>query len=1004
MLILQDLAVNAVKAPRFVPCDGLELSWKLVSDRQGVLQKDYRIVITAADGSVIYDTEVVDASRSVHVPLDITLDSRADYLLDLLVTDNTGDTAESTLALSTAIDPEEWEAQWIKPRRHIEGWAPYLRTKFVCRPDIRRAKLYVCGLGCGEYTINGMPVSHDLIDPPISNYEREVYYRIYDVTSLLGEQNTFVALLGEGWYSQSRVWGSHGMKYGDVCLLCRLEIEYADGEMQVITSGTEDWTYKYSPITSNNLYAGETYDCRLETPDVHDYNGDDSDWGSVVEDTTPRGTLRLCEMPAVRVTRTLPAVSVKQASGRNDGAWIIDFGENVAGVVELHTRNSPRGAQYILRYAETINEDGTLDHRSTGGFATQCIQQDIYIARGDAEGETWSPRFTYHGFRYVEITGYHDLRAYGTDPELSVAVCRVVNTALDATGTFESTHRDLDRLHRIMTTTFLSNYHGIPEDCPAREKCGWLGDAEVVSDTCIYNLDVEASYRKYLRDMKSSDDVYGVWQMIAPGKRGCGEATPLWGCANVIIPHRMYRYYGCESVIHENWHMMEKWMAHEIMDARKNVEETGSAYIITRGLGDWCPPVGNRSPRRIPVPESSTAMFYETATIMATLAAELELPTSVDYAALAASIKEAFNELYWIPELHRYSTWGTCGVALQIGLCPDGEEEHLLNALLALMAEDDYAMPTGIYGNKYLVPALAERGHGDLALKFLLSRDHASFGTMLDDGATSLWECLEMRGIGQPREKDCASYNHPMHAGFAYFYHAHVGGIRPLKPGFAEFEIKPCYFADIPAATVCHISPYGEIVVAFERKGGKTTYSVTVPANTVAHFRAGGMDETVGSGTHIFVTREGGAPLPCKKLHPAATLPVYATGGSAGADLCALADGDPITVRPGETVFVRTGLAMAVPDGYVGLICARSGMACKRGLAPANKVGVIDSDYRGEVMVALYNHGSSPQTVQPGDRIAQLLLLPVPIAAIAEVDDLDATTRGAGGFGSTGTR
>ena len=106
------------------------------------------------------------------------------------------------------------------------------------------------------------------------------------------------------------------------------------------------------------------------------------------------------------------------------------------------------------------------------------------------------------------------------------------------------------------------------------------------------------------------------------------------------------------------------------------------------------------------------------------------------------------------------------------------------------------------------------------------------------------------------------------------------------------------------------------------------------------------------------------------KLDPAAILPTYATAGSAGADLYALPVGDPVVVNPGETAFLRTGLAAAIPAGYVGLIFARSGLACKRGLAPANKVGVVDSDYRGEFIVALHNHGSQPQTIAHGERIA----------------------------------
>ena len=144
--------------------------------------------------------------------------------------------------------------------------------------------------------------------------------------------------------------------------------------------------------------------------------------------------------------------------------------------------------------------------------------------------------------------------------------------------------------------------------------------------------------------------------------------------------------------------------------------------------------------------------------------------------------------------------------------------------------------------------------------------------------------------------------------------------------------------------------------------------------------------------------------LKIKKLHPAAILPTYGSAGAAGADLYALPQGDPITILPGETVMIHTGLSMAIPEGYVGLNFARSGLAAKRGLAPANKVGVIDSDYRGELMVALHNHGDVPQTVEPGDRVAQFLIMPVIQANFCEVDELDETDRGAGGFGSTGRK
>ncbi len=140
-----------------------------------------------------------------------------------------------------------------------------------------------------------------------------------------------------------------------------------------------------------------------------------------------------------------------------------------------------------------------------------------------------------------------------------------------------------------------------------------------------------------------------------------------------------------------------------------------------------------------------------------------------------------------------------------------------------------------------------------------------------------------------------------------------------------------------------------------------------------------------------------------QRLDERAVEPRYGSAAAAGADLYGLLDA-PLTLQSGETALVRTGLAVEIPEGFVGLVCARSGLATKRGLAPANKVGVIDADYRGEVMVALHNHSTTSQTIEHGERIAQLVLVPYLTAAYEEADSLSDTDRGIGGFGSTGTK
>jgi dUTP pyrophosphatase len=140
-----------------------------------------------------------------------------------------------------------------------------------------------------------------------------------------------------------------------------------------------------------------------------------------------------------------------------------------------------------------------------------------------------------------------------------------------------------------------------------------------------------------------------------------------------------------------------------------------------------------------------------------------------------------------------------------------------------------------------------------------------------------------------------------------------------------------------------------------------------------------------------------------KLLYPHAKMPVYGTEFSAGADLCACLEA-PVTLMPGETKMISIGIAMEIPVGYAGLVYARSGLASKRGLAPANKVGVVDCDYRGEFFVPLRNYGTEPQTIEPGDRIAQMIITPYLTANFVEAQELSDTCRGLGGFGSTGVK
>ena len=825
MVRLYDLTVERVKEPLAVKRSGVRFGWKLDSDEKDVMQTGYSLTVFL-DGEPVWEKKE-DTDSTVDITADAEFLPGKLYTVEVTAKTSAGECFGESFF---AVEPEI-KGTFIKPAKHIEGACVYFRRDFVCEKPVKRATAYVAGLGYGVLYLNGERVDNVFYDAPFTNYEKEVLYRAYDVTKQIKEQNCVGVHCGEGFYAQSRVWANKAFKYGDICCFAQVNIEYDDGEEDVVFTEPGSWQTMYSPTILSNAHGGEIHDARRETPGWCTYGFKDEDLRPAVADTVPKGSLHGAVMPPCRVIRRIKPKAIKQIHGKDSGLWVYDMGENYAGTVTLRPPHSAEGATYVLRFAETVDENGQLDYRSTGVYHVYCQQQHIYICSGQKD-EEWTPEFNWHGFRYVEVTGF-----YGRDPQPEMIEGLAISTDFDTTGKIETSSDDLNNLQTVMMRTIRSNYHGFPEDCPAREKCGWLGDAEVVCDTAMYNYDMAASYEKYLRDIRTSRDVYGDWTMIAPGKRTCGFGTPLWGCAQVIIPYKLYMLCGDKAVLEENYRYMCDWIEHE-----KNRSED---LIISEGLGDWCPPVGHESERRIPVKHSSTFMFYETTVIMEKVS-ELLGYDGLPYRALAAKIKESINRNFYDKEKHSYGYQASNGCAWLLHVVPEEDRDALVKATHDMIVDDKFVMTTGIFGNKYLLPMLYETGLGEDAMKIMFGRTFYDFGTMLDDNATSLWECLNMQSVGMKTE--VASYDHPMHSGFAYMYYAQLAGIKPVQPGFKSFEISPC-LTGAPEKVYAELKTVNGLIVS-DRNGD--TLKVTVPANTKCIVKFGGVETTVGSGEYTF--------------------------------------------------------------------------------------------------------------------------------------------------------
>lgn len=837
MLRISDIRVCGVSHPNGVAAGEATLSWQLSVQGAGVFQKYYQIALKDEDKTV-YSTGKVESSRHTDISLSAAcLAAGRVYEVTVTVWDEQGRVSSAASAFATAYG--DLPSVFIRPARHFLGGSVYFKRILNVSRPLRRATLCAVALGFGDFYLDGMPLTDHYFDGGFTNFEQKVLWRTYDMTPYLTEgAHTLTVHAADGFWAQTRVWAKgtrHGAKlppYSDTpCLWAAAVLQYEDGSEETVTTAGEGWLCAPGPVLTANVYAGEVYDARRELADAFLPTSGPA-WYAAVPDTAYKGALAPTVMPPCRLLEILPAVAVSRLAGRaEDMRFVYDFGRNLAGNVRLRMPPCPAGTQVTVRYAETVTESGEPDLRSIGGIATLNIQQDTYIAKGDPDGEVWEPAFSYKGFRYAEVTGL-----FTDTPRAEDAVALAISCDLPSYSRFASGNTMLDRLFAVTLDTFRNNYHFFPEDCPAREKCGWLGDAQWCTDLWLLHFDSATALVKYCGDIFDSYEVYGMIPMIAPGRRHCGKGSVLWGLATVRIPYLLWKYAGMESILERAYPYMREWMEDQVMSTR--------GLLPTEGLGDWLPPVGNGSPERTPVAHSSAIGLYDGARMLAEIAERLGHPDEAmvwrDY---AARLKNAFNRAYYNRETGSYGYDGTDAAAITLGLAPS--PSRTFDALCARLAERDCRMTTGAWGNAYLLPLLAKRGRTDLMLSVMFAPAHKNFRSALEGGATSLPERLELSWSSEPKGSHVGSYDHPMHGACMHLVYTALLGIEPLEPGFASFSFSPAGYGELGGFSGELSTPCGRISVTVSERG---RVDLTVPVGTKCHVRG----NVLGPGDYHF--------------------------------------------------------------------------------------------------------------------------------------------------------
>ncbi len=783
------------------------------------------------------------------------------------------------------LGPEDWDARWISPAEgeaappgHRPAWR--LRGTCVIPGAARTARLYVTAHGIYEAFLNGQRVGDAELTPGFTAYGHRLQVQTYDVTDQVrvGE-NVLGALLSDGWFrGQVGLPRSHDQWGSSLALLAQLRIEHEDGSVTVTGTG-EDWRSARSEIVAADLIAGQAVDCRLNEPGWTEPGFDTASWDRAHAVEAGFETLVCACAPPVRAVERIAPASVRTLPTGH----VFDLGQNINGWVTLSDLG-PAGTELTLTHGEAVDADGdvTTTHLEVDlPFLPERLpagQVDRVISAGRA-GEIFEPHHTTHGFRYVRVTGHPG--PLTTDALTGV----VVHSDLTRTGWFACSDERINRLHEAALWGLRGNICDIPTDCPTRERAGWTGDWQVFVPTAALLYDVAAFSVKWLRDLAAEQWESGVVANLAPSPPVESEHGPLahlngsagWGDAAVIVPWEIHRFYGDRRVLEEAWPTMVAWMnfvqrtaATQRHPSRIAVRPDALAherYLWDTGhhWGEWLVPGADlKGPEDFAAflaadkADTATAYFHRSATLMSRIA--IVLGRSDDarrYAALADDVRRAWRREFIgsdgriVPD-----TQANLVRALAFELVPPDLRAASAARLVHLIRDAGTHLQTGFLATPYLLGVLADEGHLDVAYELLFRDTEPSWLTMIDRGATTLWE--RWNGVdadGVPYE----SLNHYSRGSVASFLYHHVAGIRLLdeSPGYRRFEVRPQPGGSLTWAQARVDCPHGEIRSEWRRERGRLALSVTVPPGTEARITLpDGSTELRRAGAHTFETAE----------------------------------------------------------------------------------------------------------------------------------------------------
>ncbi|MBC2839319.1 alpha-L-rhamnosidase [Robiginitalea sp. SC105] len=756
--------------------------------------------------------------------------------------------------------------------------APMLRRAFILEDKpIARARVYATARGIYELHLNGNRVGDYYFTPGLTQYNRHHQYQVYDVADQLqaGSENVLGGWLSEGWWSGNITYsGENWNFFGDrPSLRALLEVTYQDGTQTTVATEPESWKlFTEGPLRYGSYFQGEVYDARLEAG-VSGWSApgyDASAWRPAVEvpleGTTFPGldyaNLQLIGQIGLppAIVKTLEADSMEEV---RPGVFVYDMGQNMVGFPEIRIRDGQAGDTVLLRYAE-VRYPELPEYAGNEGMVMMeniraALTQDLYILKGG--DEVIRPRFTFHGYRFMELSGV------GQAPAKEDVKGLVVSSIRHLDSHYETSDPLVNRFWENITWSLRANFLSIPTDTPARnERMGWSGDINVFSQAATYLAGVAPFLSRHLLAMRDIQREDGRFTDVAPVGGGFGGT--LWGSAGMILPWEVYLQYGDTRILEDHYDAMAQYL--DFLDSRID-PETGR--LEEGPLGDWLSPEGSKNDNSL----LWAAYHAYDLKIMAEIASLLDKGEDASrYQQRYEERKAYFNKTYVDPETHRTIHSGFAGrmfgppppgyespepgdlvdtqasyaIPLNFGIFNREHEGpaavHLSETVRRGNPDDTgvqrpaYSLMTGFIGTASINHALSRHGYDADAYRLLRQRDYPSWLYPVVNGATTIWERLNSYTVedGFGGNNSMNSFNHYSFGAVASWMYNHSLGIQrdPAHPGFQHFILAPTPDPDgeLRFARGHYDSPYGRIESSWQLTGDGVDYAFTVPPNSRA--------------------------------------------------------------------------------------------------------------------------------------------------------------------------